>query len=436
MTTKRLKLDDIEASLLSGIFKGFPPAEAPMPLRDVGDKGWNILREDVPLPVAVLRETVLNRNRAWMQAFLSRCGASLCPHGKTSMSPQLFERQLADGAWGITAATINHLRVYRRHGVSRVLFANQLLGRRSIQYVLQQVRDDPDFDFYCLLDSAENLEMLAREARDARMDRPLQVLLEMGAPGGRTGVRTPTEALHLARQVRAAGPAVALRGAEAFEGLWAPAADTSRANVEELLDRVIEVARACEAESLFGEGEVILTAGGSVYFDVVANRLGAAGLHTATRVVLRSGCYLTHDTGLYSEAREVLLERSPELRDLPGDLSAALELWTYVQSRPEDGLAIASIGKRDASHDIALPTPRRVYRPGRDAAPIDLPGGYEVVSLNDHHAYLDLPPSSDLAVGDLLSFETAHPCTTFDRWPLIYMVDEDLNVRSAIRTFF
>lgn len=437
MSPSLLDLAPIDASTIDGTAKGVPPTAGTLALGDVGAQGWNVLAGDLPLPAATLRESALRRNGLWMRTFLESTDVSLCPHGKTTMSPQLFDRQLRDGAWGITAATLAHLFVYRRFGVQRVLYANQLLGRPAIDFVFAELHRDPDFDFYCLIDSPENLSELVEAARRNGVGRPLQLLLEVGADGGRTGVRRTADALALARAVRAAAPAVTLRGIEAFEGLFDMVSDESDRRVEALLDRFVEVARACDDERLFADdAEVLLTAGGSAYFDVVTERLQSLALNAAARIVLRCGCYLTHDTGLYSRVAPRMRARSARIARLPGEPEPALELWAWIQSRPEPGRVIAALGKRDASHDAGLPTARRTYRARRDAAPRALPDGCTVVALNDHHAYVDVPEASDLGVGDLISFETAHPCTTFDKWPLLYVVDDALNVTSAIRTFF
>src|SRR5882757_1389847 len=67
--------------------------------------GWNLLREDLSLPSAVLCEERLRHNLDWMQRFVAAYGIKLAPHGKTTMAPKLFEMQLKSGAWGITLAT-------------------------------------------------------------------------------------------------------------------------------------------------------------------------------------------------------------------------------------------------------------------------------------------------------------------------------------------
>ena len=63
------------------------------------------LVRDVSLPALVIHRAALEHNIRWMQDFVSRSGAELAPHGKTSMTPALFRRQLAQGAWGITLAS-------------------------------------------------------------------------------------------------------------------------------------------------------------------------------------------------------------------------------------------------------------------------------------------------------------------------------------------
>ena len=52
-----------------------PGGIAPIALRDIGSQGWNLLREDLPLPLAVLRESALAHNGDWMRRFLEASGA-------------------------------------------------------------------------------------------------------------------------------------------------------------------------------------------------------------------------------------------------------------------------------------------------------------------------------------------------------------------------
>lgn len=215
-----LRLRDLESAALAGTLKGLPACAEGRPLSALGSMKLSLLGSDLPLPVAVLKESALAHNAAWMRSFTERAGVSLCPHGKTTMAPQLFQRQLDNGAWGITAATAAHVRTYRRFGVPRIILANQLVGRANIALIFDELAADPEFDFYLLVDSLSGLADLQRAILKRPLPRPVQVLLEVGTTGGRTGVRTLEQGLQLGRAIRDAAPAIALRGIETFEGVF------------------------------------------------------------------------------------------------------------------------------------------------------------------------------------------------------------------------
>ena len=434
-------LDDIDDFLIDDRLKGIPGGAPPFRLGDIGAKGWNVLRGDLALPVAVLKESALAHNGAWMMDFLRRAGGvRIAPHGKTTMSPQLFARQLADGAWGITVATAQQLQVCRRYGVDRVVFANQLIDRQAIRYVLDELGRDPAFEFWALADSVEAVELLAAEARGRNVGRPIKLLLEGGMPGGRTGARTLDGALAVARAIGAAGPHLALSGVEGFEGLvdgpvHGPGAAEVNSKVQAFLDFLGDIAAACAAEGLFAPGAVIVSAGGSAFYDMVVDTFGRLDLGREIMPLTRSGCYLTHDSASYVRAFERLRERG--LVGLPnGTPVPALEVWTLVQSRPETEKLILTAGKRDVSFDADMPVPERWFRPGLHEAPQALPPGHVVTGLNDQHAHVTVPASSPLHVGDMVALGISHPCTTFDKWQVMCVVNDDYDVVSAIRTFF
>ena len=235
--------------------------------------------------MAVLKRSALEHNAQWMAEFIRRSGASLCPHGKTTMAPQLFHRQLADGAWGITLATPQQVRIAYRHGVRRILLANESMLPGAVRWLQATLDADPAFDFTCLVDSPEAVARLA----SVPGRRPLQVLVELGIPGGRTGARGVPAALDVARAVRAS-TRLQLRGVECYEGIIGgpdPAAD--RVRIQDWLGDLAALAQRCEAEDLFETDCVLLSAGGSAYFDLVVQALGKA-LARPHRVVLRSGC--------------------------------------------------------------------------------------------------------------------------------------------------
>jgi len=420
--------DEVIAGLaLDGTVKGVPPG-ASLRLDEVARQGWRL--PDMPLPLAVLRVDVMRRNARWMAEFARRNGLSLCPHGKTTMAPQLWALQLAEGAWGITVATAHQLQVARRFGVARVIWANQPVGRIAVDAAFEAMRD-PAFDLFVLADSLAVVEGLAAGAARAGLSRPLKVLLEVGATGGRTGARTLDAAMEVARAI-AAAPGLALAGVEAFEGLL-----SETGQVDAFLARLVATAQACAAESLFGTDEILLTAGGTAFFDRIGPRLAEAGeLGRPVRRVLRSGCYLTHDSMGYEQAYRRMRKESLTLDYPPGDLRAAMEVWTHVQSIPEPGRAILTCGKRDISFDTGWPVPLRLLRNGDVSTAMPFGAFHKVSTMNDQHAYLLGPADGLLRVGDVVVLGVGHPCTTFDKWQVIPLVDEAFRIVGAIRTFF
>jgi len=431
-----MRLDDLLSMKIEPTTKGWPEGVGDLGLHEIDEQGWSLRSQDLVLPVMVLKDSAIRHNSRWMRAFLERHDVALCPHGKTTMAPQLFKRQLDDGAFGITVATVQQMRVCRRFGVPRVLMANQLVGRQAIREVLAAIEADPAFDFFCLVDSIRGAELLAEEVKAFGGTRPLQLLLEGGIGGKRTGCRSVDEALDIARAVSAA-PGLALRGVEGFEGvLGRSEAGEVAKKVRNFLGFLVDIAKAAASENLFGEGPIILSAGGSSHFDQVTTIFKAADLGRETEVVIRSGCYFSHDSGMYKAAFADLNQRSPELAELGDGLRPAIEIWAYVQSRPEPGRLLATMGKRDVSFDSGLPVAERWFRPGHHEAPEALASGHTTIALNDQHAFLDVPDDSPLQVGDILTFGISHPCTTFDKWQVVYVVDDEDRVIEGIRTFF
>ncbi len=416
--------------------KGWPADVEAMSLDNIGQQGWSLLNQDLVLPALVLKDGALRHNSRWMRAFTEHHDVSLCPHGKTTMAPQLFARQLDDGAFGITVATVQQMQVCRQFGVPRVLMANQLVGRQAIRQVLAALEADPDFDFYCLVDAIDGVDLLVKECRAFGGSRPLKLLLEGGVEGRRTGCRTVEQAMDVARAV-AAAPELALVGVEGFEGVIkgdTPAA--TAAAVGDFLTYLVEIAERAARENLFAPGPVILSAGGSSFFDLVTKKFKKAALGRETKVIIRSGCYFSHDSGMYQAAFADLGKRAPELGELGKGLRPALEVWAYVQSRPEPGRVLATMGRRDVSSDAGMPVPEQWFRPGVHPKPEPLGNGHATSALNDQHAFLDVPADSPLKVGDIITFGISHPCTTFDKWQLIYVVDDEYKVIDAVKTFF
>jgi len=384
----------------------------------------NLLAEEVCLPAALLKKTALENNIAWMQRYADARGVSLAPHGKTTMTPWIFQAQQRAGAWGIGAGSAWQAGAAMASGVERVLMVNQLVGRANMQAVSRLKAHYRAADFICCIDSLANARALSAFFSERR--QTLDVLIELGVAGGRCGCRSVDDALTLAQAV-AGLPGLKLRGLELYEGVLH--GDDPQPQVEALLRQAADL--ACRMEHLV-EGEFVLTGAGTVWYDVVCNIWLAAKKPARCRIVIRPGCYITHDLGIYDIAQKALVARDPIACDLGGDLTSALELMAMVQSVPEADRAVVNFGKRDCAFDAGLPQPIARYRNGERLSA----EGIESVGIMDQHCMLRLAPGSDVQVGDILVFGTSHPCLTFDKWKTLLLVDEQYNVLEELDTLF
>jgi D-serine dehydratase len=412
---------------VSPLNKGLGFLECELGSAQITTLGWNLLREELSLPVAVLYEEKLLHNLNWMQEFISAYGMNLAPHGKTTMAPKLFELQIKKGAWGITLATAHQTFVAWNHGIRRVLMANQLIGRKNMA-LISHLFDDPDFEYFCLVDSAEGVRQLGRFF--SQRGRRIQVLLEIGIPDGRGGVRTEQQLADVLEALHQRRDCVLFSGIEFYEGIL-----SEEESVRAFLGRVVDITNRLIAEQRFDRHPPLVSGAGSVWYDVVAEVFSGTALREPVEIVLRPGCYLTHDGGFYREAQAKILERNPVAQRMHSGLRPALQVWAYVQSVPEAERAIVGLGKRDVSFDLGLPIPAVQFRPGQKT-PQPAPAHWMLTKLMDQHAYLQLREGDDVRVGDMIGFDISHPCLTFDRWRVIPIVNADYQVVDLVQTFF
>lgn len=385
------------------------------------------LVRDVSLPALVIHREALEHNIAWMQDFVTRSGAVLAPHGKTSMAPALFRRQLEQGAWGLTLATAVQTCTAYAGGVRRVLMANQLVGRANMA-LIADLQADPAFEFYCMVDHSDNVAALG--AFFAERCQRLNVMIEYGVVGGRCGCRTEDEVLALAQAIKAQ-PALALCGIEGYEGVIH--GEHAVSGIRAFAASLVRLALQLQREGAFALDKPIITASGSAWYDLIAEGFEAEAASGRFLSVLRPGSYVVHDHGIYKEAQCCVLERRSDLYE---GLRPALEVWAHVQSLPEPGFAVIALGKRDVAYDAGLPMPLKRYREGVLPAVGDDVSACKVTAVMDQHAFMTVPPSTELRVGDIISFGTSHPCLTFDKWRTGCVVDEQFNVVEAIDITF
>lgn len=428
--TRGLFLEQLGNERLSPRDKGIPCRAFGMTVTEFLATGPRL--SEFWTPIVTLDDEAIRHNLDLMAQWCSARGLSLMPHGKTTMAPELWQRQLDTGSIGITLATVGQVRTARSFGLDSIMLANAVVDERSLRYLAAELAD-PQFRFVCWADSVATIEKMESTLRSAGIARPVDVCVELGAPGGRTGARSVTEAIEVARRA-AASDIVRLAGVAGYEGsLGHDRSDATLDAVRVYLERQVELHHALSG--FYDDGPIFVTAGGSAYFDVVADVYGKAmGADPRTLWTLRSGAYITHDDGFYRQVSP-LDEGNAAGQQRVGRFRSAMRGIARVVSHPEPGLALIDGGKRDFPFDEGLPIPRQTAA--------DLDGTWtaltdaSIIAMNDQHSYLQLT-GQNVDLGAVVAMGLSHPCTTFDKWHYLPMTagpKSDLVV-GLIRTFF
>ncbi|MEU1255620.1 amino acid deaminase [Streptomyces chartreusis] len=406
-------------------FKGLPPDADGLTVAQLAAQRRNLFTGGFATPVLALSAERLEHNLDLMETYATRHGLAFAPHGKTSMAPQLFQRQIEHGAWGITLAVPHQVRVARAYGTERIFLANELVDAAALRWIAAELTADPAFRLVCYVDSVRGVELMDAALRDTGATRPVDVVVELAAgEGARTGIRTEAECAAVADAV-AGVSTLRLAGVAGYEG-EVPQANPER--VHAWLRRLVSLAVEFDKAGRFaGLEEIVVSAGGSAWFDAVADEFAEIPeLSVPVLKLLRSGAYVSHDDGHYRKLTP--FNRVPQ----EGSLEPAFRLWTQVVSRPSPEQAFVNAGKRDAAYDLDLPFAQVVRRDGAERPAT----GISVTALSDQHAWLATTGEADLEVGDWLGMGLSHPCTSFDKWQLIPVAEADGTVVDYIRTFF
>ena len=391
----------------------------------------NVARGDFPLPVLTLRREAVNHNISTMAAWCAEHNVLLAPHGKTTLAPELFRRQLDAGAWGLTVFSARQAELAIGAGAKRVIVASEVVDACELRQLAELAAS---VDIYVFVDSEEGLRRLAALGQ---IEPRLSAFVEYGIPKGRTGVRTQSEFLRLLQHARQAKGLKSV-GIAAYEGLipsprraFAPPHERvpiGTDDVRAFLDGLAQTIEAARSEGL-ADDSTLVTAGGSGAFDVVVEELR----EVAGPLILRSGCYVTHDHGVYQ------FQSPLDVRNTGDDpprafLEPALRLWARVISTPERGSAVLGFGRRDTSNDVGSPVPLEVVTDNGLRRPLTT---WTVRQMWDQHALVRTNGSDEqLAIGDAVVVGISHPCTTFDKWRRVLEVDDNETVLGVIDTYF
>ncbi|MCX6454658.1 MAG: alanine racemase [Actinobacteria bacterium] len=397
-------------------FKGFPLAAHGTTVAQFLATKPNLFTADFQFPIMVLRESALAHNIDRMAKYCRGLGVSLAPHVKTPMSPQIAKRQMDAGAWAITVANFAQANVFLDAGFKKIIIGNEVLEPTSIREIAKRNHEGTaEIIFY--IDSLAALKIV-QSAISQQSGAKLNIFMEIGALGGRAGIRDLGLLKELMVEI-VKDPKIKVRGVSGFEGA-VPGGDRE-AGIEKLRAFLRHIVSAAEIVAPYLDEKIIISAGGSSFFDYVAEEF--AKYQGDAHIILRSGGYVSHDHIHYEELYPFMGADEAD-RFVP-----ALELWSRVLSIPEPNLAILNYGKRDAGNDLDNPLP--IKKVGSKVEAFSA----KIEKLNDQHAFAEITPGS-VEVGQIVGCGISHPCTNFDKWRLIPVVDDNYDVVDCIQTHF
>ncbi len=366
-----------------------------------------------------------------MQKYAALNDVQLAPHGKTTMSPQIFKMQLDNGCWGISVATVAQASIAYIAGAKRIILANQLVGKQHFE-TISKIIAKGDLEFFCFVDSEKNVSDL--ENYFSCKSQLLNVLLEIGVAHGRCGCRNSSTTLAVANKINESS-ALKLKGIAFYEGVIH--GKNPQIRVESFIDKVIQLTRELDSHSLFDNGDLVISGAGSAWYDVVVKKIrqNSKLLPKKMITVIRPGCYIIHDKGIYQDAQNEVLARCNIASQMDFDLTNSLEVWAYVLSRPEEKLVIIGMGKRDVAFDSGLPKPKSYFQKGMKS-PEPAHTDWSLIDIMDQHCMLKIESDCPLQPGDLVGFSTSHPCLTLDKWRVLSIVDDQYNINEQIQTRF
>ena len=400
-------------TVIEGKFKGFPIDSYGKTLEQFLATKPNLFTANFQFPIMVLKESAVKNNIAQMMSFCNSVNAELAPHVKTTMSPQLAQMQVAAGARALTVANFWQGSIFLKYGFKNLIIANEVLDPTAIAEIAK-INKQKQAEIIFYVDSILALEIIQKFTPLAGEQN---LFIEIGAENGRGGVRELSLVEQLAQRIKT-DQRLNLIGVTGFEGAVPDAARGRRGErkISKFCQKIVAAAEL--AYPYKSDQPFVISAGGSAYFDIVARELNK--FEKPRRLLLRSGGYITHDHKYYEEIYPFAsTDRS---------FQPAIEVWGQVISKPERDFGVLNLGKRDIGNDLHNPIPIKSY----DGQVKSFSAVIE--KLNDQHGYLR--GKQEFSLAQLIGLGISHPCTTFDKWGLIPLVNDDYDLIDCMQTFF
>lgn len=412
-------------------------------IRDIPNKKWNILKQDIQFPILTINENKFNKNLISMKKYSDANNVYLAPHCKTSMSPQLLNKIEELGCWGFTAANNQQLMVLLQMGVKKIILANLITNESNLLNIFELLKKHKHVsELYVCVDSRFGVNLINKISKKYSFNKKIKVLIEIGITNSRSGIRNLSALKSLIKSIVKLPPNFILSGILFYEG----AAKSNNYQITlKKVKKIIMFGITCinflARNNLIRNDEYIISGGGSEFFDLVVFYIRKFNKFKKTRIIIRPGSYIAYGHGYYMSVlkkldirKKILIKnkiyKASEL------FSPSLELWAYIISQQDDGKAILNFGKRDVSYDLGLPIPLAIYRNSKLIKKIEKNNKIKIFKLNDQHAFIKFNKGFDIKVGDLLKFGVSHPCITLDNWNTLFMINSNYLIKEGIKTFF
>ena len=400
-------------TVIEGKFKGFPIESYGKTLEQFLATKPNLFTANFQFPIMVIKESAVKNNIAQMMSFCNLVDAELAPHVKTTMSPQLAQMQVAAGATALTIANFWQASIFLKHGFKNLIIANEVLDPTAIKEIAK-INKQKQAEIIFYVDSILALEIIQKHTP---VEGEQNLFIEIGTENGRGGVRELSLVEQIAQRI-SADKRLNLIGVTGFEGAVPDAARGRRGEkkISKFCQKIVAAANL--AYPYKSDQQFVISAGGSAYFDIVARELNK--FEQPRRLLLRSGGYITHDHRYYEDIYPFASsDRS---------FQPAIEVWAQVISKPEKDFGVLNLGKRDIGNDLHNPIPIKSY----DGQVKSFSAVIE--KLNDQHGYLR--GRQEFSLAQLIGLGISHPCTTFDKWGLIPLVNDKYDLIDCLQTFF
>ena len=412
-------------------------------VKNIPKKKWNIFKDNVQFPILTIKESIFKKNIESMTKYANQNGVFLAPHSKTSMCPQLLKKL---NCWGFSVANNQQLSVLLEMGIKNIIIANLITNKSNITSLLKLVEKYRySKNIYLCVDSLFGINLLSKTSIEYKSRSKIKILIETGFKNSRSGIRDLATLKQLTEKIIKLPNNFLLSGILFYEG----AASTK--NYKETLKRINKIIKFSTNSfeylwnnNFFNSKEIILSGGGSEYFDLVVASFKKYRNIKNLKLVIRPGSFLAYGHGYYTKRLDEIDKRGGLFFNNNNNnikatnlFSPSLELWAYIISIQDKNMAILNFGKRDVSFDLGYPVPLAIYRKSKLIIKLDSKKKNLIIRrLNDQHAFLDYSGYDNIQIGDLIKFGISHPCITIDKWSFFYMCDEKYNIKEALKTFF